>query len=203
MRVLHGTSSLAGSGRMETNLYVFPNFSFQCSYLTVRGLLALQGGVIEHFAPLLKLTSSHSFSQHILIPAAEHSSSSDRPLEAIKLYNLAGSYDTVVSSLASSLGASLSQPNAGGERGKQVESTAREIVRHYVRMNRGTGAGGSREAVEKLLRIREAIGLREEGRVDAALEVRAACSYSFEVYRNADCGILIAPRKHGSYLARR
>lgn len=146
------------------------------------------GGVIEHHAPLLKLTSSQSFSEHILAPSAQHALSSDRPLEAIKLYNLAGDYDTVVSCLAQALGASLGQPNLGGERGKEVEATAREIVRHYVKMNRGTGtsgvkgpgeisAGGSREAVEKLLKIREAVGLKEEGRWDVALEV--SCSSSF------------------------
>lgn len=50
-----------------------------------------------------------------------------------------------------------------------MEGTAREIVRHYVRMNRG--AGQCREAVEKLLKIREAMGYKEEGRVDLALEV--------------------------------
>ncbi|EIM91909.1 nucleoporin-interacting protein NIC96 [Stereum hirsutum FP-91666 SS1] len=126
-------------------------------------------GVIEHFAPLLKLPSAESFNAQILIPAAQHSSSSDRPLEAIKLYNLAGDYDTVVACLAQALGASIGQPNAGGERGKAVEGTAREIVRHYVRMNRG--AGQCREAVEKLLKIREAMGYKEEGRVDLALEL--------------------------------
>lgn len=128
-----------------------------------------QSGVIEHFAPLLKLPSAESFNAQILIPAAQHSSASDRPLEAIKLYNLAGDYDTVVACLAQALGASIGQPNAGGERGKAVEGTAREIVRHYVRMNRG--AGQCREAVEKLLKIREAMGYKEEGRVDLALEV--------------------------------
>ena len=90
-------------------------------------------------------------------------------LEAIKLYNLAGDYQTVITCLAQALGNTIAQPNAGGEKGKAVEHTAAEIVRHYERTNRAVGR--ARDAVVRLLRIREAMSVKADGRVDVALDV--------------------------------
>jgi len=53
--------------------------------------------------------------------------------------------------------------NAGGEKGKAVEHTAAEIVRHYERTNRAVGR--ARDAVVRLLRIREAMSVKADGRV--------------------------------------
>ncbi|KAI0056773.1 nucleoporin-interacting protein NIC96 [Artomyces pyxidatus] len=126
-------------------------------------------GVIEQGAALLKLKDSQQFNEVILVQAAKHSEENDRVLEAIKLYNLAGDYHTVIVCLAQALGNTLSQPNGGGEKGKAIESTASEIVRHYERTNRAVGK--EREAVVRLLRIREAMNAKAAGRMEVALEV--------------------------------
>lgn len=92
-----------------------------------------------------------------------------RTLEAIKLYNIAGDFETVVACLAQALGECVSQPDAGGEEGKKIEITAREISHHYTRLNRA--AGKARDAIHMLLKIRDATTLKAAGRLDAALEV--------------------------------
>ncbi|KAA1475433.1 nucleoporin-interacting protein NIC96 [Dentipellis sp. KUC8613] len=126
-------------------------------------------GAIEQGAPLLKLQDARDFNAHILVRAAKHSEENDRVLEAIKLYNLASDYPTVVSCLAQALGNTVSQPNGGGEKGKAVEQTAADIIRHYERTNRAVGK--DREAVVRLLRIREAMNAKAEGKVDIALDI--------------------------------
>ncbi|KAI0053140.1 nucleoporin-interacting protein NIC96 [Auriscalpium vulgare] len=126
-------------------------------------------GVIEQGASLLKLHDARQFNDLILVRAAKHSEENDRILEAIKLYNLAGDYQTVIACLAQALGNTLAQPNGGGEKGKAIESTAAEIVRHYERTNRAVGK--EREAVVRLLRIREALDAKAAGRAELALEV--------------------------------
>jgi len=135
-------------------------------------------GVIEQHAPLLQLTNLSEYNSEILIRAAHHSEENDRIAEAIKLYNLAGDYPTVVSCLASSLGKALAQSagGAGGldEKSRKLEQTAAEILRHYERTNRAVGK--DRDAVVKLLRIREAIEAKSAGKVEVALDVCGSCS---------------------------
>ncbi|ETW78360.1 hypothetical protein HETIRDRAFT_325165 [Heterobasidion irregulare TC 32-1] len=126
-------------------------------------------GVIEQGAALLKLQDSRQFNEQILVRAAKHSEENDRVLEAIKLYNLAGDYKTVIVCLAQALGNTVAQPNGGGEKGKAIEQTATEIVRHYERTNRAVGK--ERETVIRLLRIREATNAKADGRVENALEI--------------------------------
>ena len=87
----------------------------------------------------------------------------------IKLYNIAGDYETVVTCLTQALGEVISQPDAGGEEGKSIEATAREISHHYSRLNRA--AGKERDAIYMLLKIRDATNLKSAGRLEAALEV--------------------------------
>jgi nuclear pore complex protein Nup93 len=64
----------------------------------------LKSGVVEQGAALLQLQDSKRFNEEILIQAARHSEERDRIPEAIKLYNLAGDYSTVVFCLAQALG---------------------------------------------------------------------------------------------------
>jgi nuclear pore complex protein Nup93 len=128
-----------------------------------------QSGIIEQGASLLKLTSTQDYHTEILVRAAKHSEQNDRTPEAIKLYNLAGDYGTVISCLASALGTTVSRP-APDETSKAIEKTAVDILRHYERTNRAVGR--DREAVTKLLRIREAMNAKEVGRPEIALEVR-------------------------------
>ncbi|EKM83342.1 hypothetical protein AGABI1DRAFT_103578 [Agaricus bisporus var. burnettii JB137-S8] len=125
-------------------------------------------GVIEQGAPLLCLTDAKQYSEHILVRAARHSEEDDRIAEAIKLYNLAGDYSTVVACLATALGNTIAQPGPD-EKARGIERTASEILRHYERTNRAVGK--NRDAVVKLLRIREAIEAKENGKPEVALEV--------------------------------
>lgn len=98
-----------------------------------------------------------------------------RTLEAIKLYNISGAYQTVVACLAQALGDFVSQLDSGGEEGQKMEATAREIYYHYSRLNRA--AGQERDAVAMLLRIREAMAAKAAGRFEAALEVKLPSSH--------------------------
>lgn len=123
--------------------------------------------MIEQGAPLLQLNDSKQYNDHILIRAAKHSEENDRIPEAIKLYNLAGDYSTVIACLAQSLGNTISQPS--GDKNRVIERTAADILRHYERTNRAVGK--DRDAVVRLLRIREALDAKAAGRVDVTLEV--------------------------------
>ncbi|EPS98068.1 hypothetical protein FOMPIDRAFT_1051823 [Fomitopsis schrenkii] len=125
-------------------------------------------GLIEQGAPLLKLENSQEYNEQILVRAAKHSEENDRVPEAIKLYNLAGDYTTVIGCLAQALGNTIAQAG-GDEKARAVERTAAEILRHYERTNRAVGK--ERDAVLRLLRVREAMEAKEAGRVELALEI--------------------------------
>ena len=141
--------------------------SFKCA--DSDSVTVFQSGVIEQGASLLRLEDSKQFNQEIIIRAAHHSEENDRIAEAIKLYNLAGDYSTVVSCLAQALGNTISQ-SSPDEKARAIEKTAADILRHYERTNRAVGK--NREAVIKLLRIREALDAKNSGKPDVALEVR-------------------------------
>ena len=97
------------------------------------------------------------------LSAVRQAEENDRVLQAIKLYNIAGEYTTVISTLATALGATLAVPGGGGERTRSLEVN---IIRHYERMGRSPGR--ARDGVVKLLRVREALDAKAEGRVDRA-----------------------------------
>ncbi|EKM60434.1 uncharacterized protein PHACADRAFT_246372 [Phanerochaete carnosa HHB-10118-sp] len=128
-------------------------------------------GVIEQGAPLLKLNNLDNYNEQILVRAAKHCEENDRTPEAIKLYNLAGDCTTVIACLAQALGSSITQPS-GDEKARAIERTAADILRHYERTNRAVGK--DRDAVIKLLRVREAIEAKESGRAELALEIMEA-----------------------------
>lgn len=136
----------------------------------------LQSGVIEQGAPLLHLADSKQYNEHILIRAAKHSEENDRIPEAIKLYNLAGDYSTVVACLAQALGNTISQPS--GDKNRAIERTAADILRHYERTNRAVGK--DRDAVVRLLRIREALDAKAAGKVEVTLEVGVSIKFKFQ-----------------------
>ncbi|EPQ61191.1 NIC-domain-containing protein [Gloeophyllum trabeum ATCC 11539] len=125
-------------------------------------------GLIEQGRSLLYLDNNKDFNEHILVRAARQAEENDQIAEAIKLYNLASDYNTVVSCLAQALGSSLSQLNES-EAGRNLEKSAREILRHYERTNKA--AGRDRDAVVRLLAIREAMNAKEAGRPEQALEI--------------------------------
>jgi nuclear pore complex protein Nup93 len=126
-------------------------------------------GVIEQGAALLHLQNTAQYNEQILIRAARDSEENDRIPEAIKLYNLAGDYGTVISCLAQALGNTLTQAAGETEKGKIIERTAVEILRHYERTNRAVGK--DRDAAVRLLRIREALNAKSSGRFDVVLEI--------------------------------
>lgn len=128
--------------------------------------------MIEQGAALLNLHDGTQFNEEILGRAAQAAEAADRLPEAIKLYNLAGAYNVVVSVLANALGTALARGGVGAqdERARAIEGTAKEIVRHYERTNRAPGR--ERETVVRLLRIREAMDAKDAGRLDVALDVR-------------------------------
>lgn len=128
----------------------------------------MQAGQIEQMSQLLLLKDSDDYNDKIVRAAASLCERERRTLEAIKLYNIAGAHETVIACLAQALGDIVSQPDGGGEEGRRIEATAREIYYHYSRLNRA--AGRARDAVGVLLRLREATAAKEAGRFEAALE---------------------------------
>lgn len=125
-------------------------------------------GVIEQGAPLLKLADAKAFNEQILSRAARASEQADRIPEAVKLYNLAGDYATVIACLAKALGGTISRVGTD-DQARAIERTAGEVLRHYERTNRA--AGREREAVVRILRIREAMDAKDAGRFEMALEI--------------------------------
>ena len=121
---------------------------------------------------MLKLQETKDFNEQILVQAAQHCQANDRIPEAIKLYNLAGGYSTVISCLAQALGNTLAQPSGEGQKGRAIQQTAVDILRHYEKTNRAVGK--DREAVTKLLRVRDALDAKSAGRFDVALDVSGA-----------------------------
>ena len=135
--------------------------------------------MIEQGAPLLKLENMSNYNGQILIRAAKHSEENDRISEAIKLYNLAGDYTTVVACLAHALGNTIGQPS-GDEKARNIERTAADILRHYERTNRAVGK--DRDAVIRLLRVREAMDAKEAGRADITLDVSVDMVHSSHLF---------------------
>lgn len=134
-----------------------------------------QTGVIERDLKLLKLDANPTdFAEHILKRAARQSEREKRVNEAIRLYHLAGEHQTVVECLARALGDQVSEPTGGAsgqgpDEGEELANTAKEVLGHYERTNRASGK--AREAVVKLVRIRDARVAKEQGLPERALEV--------------------------------
>lgn len=76
-----------------------------------------------------------------------------------------------MSCLATALGGTVSKP-APDEKARAIERTAADIVRHYERTNRASGK--DKDAVVRLLKIREAMDAKAAGRPDLALQCMEA-----------------------------
>jgi nuclear pore complex protein Nup93 len=74
-----------------------------------------------------------------------------------------------MSCLARALGNTVAQPSGEAEKGRAIERTAVDILKHYERMNRAVGK--DRDAVVRLLRIREAIDAKNSAKQETALDV--------------------------------
>lgn len=107
----------------------------------------------------------------ILLPAAKLSERENRINEAIKLYNMAESPDTVLACLARALSNVIADPHNTSTSPSELEQTAADILRHYEKTNKGLGNG--KDTVIKLLHIRTAQDAWEKGHIDAALQVHS------------------------------
>ncbi|QRV90937.1 nucleoporin-interacting protein NIC96 [Ceratobasidium sp. AG-Ba] len=90
-------------------------------------------GVVEHDMQLLHIKSPEEYRDVIVLPAAQLCEQDQKPIAAIRLYNLAGKTNIVLGCLSRALGDSLSDVNSSGEEAKQLEASAREILTHYER----------------------------------------------------------------------
>ncbi|KAG9050577.1 hypothetical protein FS837_004435 [Tulasnella sp. UAMH 9824] len=124
-------------------------------------------GVLEHYLPLLQLNSTPEYYDVILKGAATMCEEDRRITDAIKLYNLAGARDTVISCLARALGELLSEPGGGGVEGQELENIAQQVIRMYDL--RGERTKESQE-VMKLIRARSAMDRYAQGDMEGALE---------------------------------
>ncbi len=132
-----GWDELVGGLRPDGTRFV----SFSDSILKCN-LTCDQSGAIEQISSLLLLKDAEDYNEKIVRAAAGMCERERRTLEAIKLYNISGAYQTVAACLAQALGDCVSQPDGGGEEGQKVESTAREIYYHYSRLNRAADEKG-------------------------------------------------------------
>jgi nuclear pore complex protein Nup93 len=158
----------------------------------------IQPGAIERSIKLAHIPDERTYLLSIVKVAASRSSSSSSSntstanipslTSSIILYNLAEDYDTVVHLLSTALGASLALPSSassssagggasssagfGGE--EDIGNLARGILDHYQSdMGKWARVGEkNRETCRVLLRLKQGLGLVEEGRLEKALEVR-------------------------------
>lgn len=128
-----------------------------------------KNGELERALDLLKLDKAKYY-EVILLPAARLSERENRINEAIKLYNMADSPNTVLECLARALCNGIADPHSVSTPLSELEQTATDILRHYEKTNKGLGKG--KDTVIKLLHIRTAQEAWEKGRLDTALQVR-------------------------------
>ncbi|KAG8906220.1 hypothetical protein FRB99_007366 [Tulasnella sp. 403] len=125
------------------------------------------GGILERYLPLLRLDSTTDYNEVILKSAAAMCEGDRKLLDAIKLYNLAGARDTVLSCLARALGELLSEQGGGGREGKELEVLAQNVLRAYEL--RGERTRDAQDVI-KLIKLRSAMEKHASGDLDAALE---------------------------------
>ncbi|KAG8721577.1 hypothetical protein FRC08_012020 [Ceratobasidium sp. 394] len=125
-------------------------------------------GAVEHDMQLLHLKNPEEYRDVIVLPAAQLCEQDHKPVAAIRLYNLAGKSNVVLSCLSRTLGDTLADVNSGGEAAKELEASARQILGHYER--RGEALDQSQvRIIRKLLKARQAIALNAAGDLEGAL----------------------------------
>lgn len=126
--------------------------------------------------PLLHLKNSEEYRDVIVLPAAQLCETDHKLIAAIRLYNLAGKSNVVLSCLNRALGDSLGEVDAGGEAAKELETSARQILAHYERRGEALDQAQVR-IIRKLLKARQAIALSVAGDLEGALAVRSSWTY--------------------------
>ncbi|KAJ1311621.1 hypothetical protein OPQ81_010098 [Rhizoctonia solani] len=125
-------------------------------------------GVVEHDMPLLHLKSAEEYRDVIVLPAAQLCENDHKLIAAIRLYNLAGKSNIVLSCLNRALGESLGEVDAGGDAAKELETSARQILAHYERRGETLDQTQVR-IIRKLLKARQAMALSMAGDLEGAL----------------------------------
>lgn len=173
--------------------------------------------MLERDLKLLHLKDEKTYLLGIVKTAAQRADQEKRFRDAILLYNIAEEYDSVISVLNIELGASLSRPvstltssnegyfnpaiqnpslsvSVGTE---DVVQIARQILDHYDRMASVSGQVGrkNRETCEVLLRLKEAMILYEQGKLDHALAVRSPFIFSLLRWLSLTVGAHNSPSK--------
>lgn len=140
-------------------------------------------GQIEKDLHLIHLKNEKEYLSGIVKTAAKRADQEKRFADTILLYNLAEEYDSVIQVLNTALGASLSQPAGATSEASQANqsssfgmaddlvSSAKSILEHYDRsaivLHRISKK--ARETCQTLLRLKEALGLFEQNRLEDAL----------------------------------
>lgn len=143
-------------------------------------------GQIEKDLKLIHLRNEREYLFSIVKTAAQRADQEKRFADTVLLYNLAEEYDAVIQVLNTALGASLSQPSAGqsaegAEAGRSssfgmaddLVSSAKAILEHYDRSAQILHriSKKSKETCGVLLRLKEAISLYEQSKLDDALTI--------------------------------
>ena len=142
-------------------------------------------GQIEKDIKLIHLKNEKEYLSGIVKTAAQRADQEKRFADTILLYNLAEEYDSVIQVLNIALGASLSQPSGTSAESVQAGQSAsfgmaddlisstRSILEHYDRSSIVLHriSKKARETCQTLLRLKEAMVLYEENKLEDALAI--------------------------------
>ncbi|KAJ2211943.1 nuclear pore complex subunit [Coemansia sp. RSA 487] len=131
-------------------------------------------GFLEHYLPLLGISTSELFAQTIVRKLADRSRDEGRLADAVLLYNLGERYNTVLNVLCRQLGEALYQN--GSEAIAEVEGVAHAVLEHYQQREHIAHVLDERavSTCSTLLAITEFMAAHARGAYEEALELIAS-----------------------------
>ncbi|KAJ1732278.1 nuclear pore complex subunit [Coemansia sp. Benny D160-2] len=131
-------------------------------------------GFLEHYLPLLGISTPEQFAQTIVRKLADRSRDEGRLADAVLLYNLAERYNTVLNVLCRQLGEALYQ--TGIEAVSEVEGVARAVLEHYQQREHIARVLDERavSTCSTLLAVTEFVASHSRGAYEEALELIAS-----------------------------
>ncbi|KAJ1781567.1 nuclear pore complex subunit, partial [Coemansia sp. RSA 2399] len=131
-------------------------------------------GFLEHYLPLLGISTSEQFAQTVVRKLADRSRDEGRLADAVLLYNLGERYNTVLNVLCRQLGEALYQ--SGSEAIAEVEGVAHAVLEHYQQREHIARVLDERavSTCATLLAITEFIAAHTRGAYEEALELIAS-----------------------------
>ncbi|KAJ2557202.1 nuclear pore complex subunit [Coemansia sp. RSA 1933] len=131
-------------------------------------------GFLEHYLPLLGISTPELFSQTIVRKLADRSRDEGRLADSVLLYNLAERYNTVLNVLCRQLGEALYQN--GSEAIAEVEGVAHAVLEHYKQREHIARVLDERavSTCSTLLAITEFKAAHTRGAYEEALELIAS-----------------------------